>query len=71
VISRVTVAISVTVINAPPFPHAYVVPDTVSATWRIVHGKRIPQVDHIDEINFYYGNIDAINAEEGYENREC
>jgi len=28
-------------------------------------------VDHIDEINFYYGNIDAINAEEGYENREC
>ncbi len=46
------------------FPHAYEVLDTVSETWRIVHGKKVPQVCHIYEINFCYGNIDAINAEE-------
>jgi hypothetical protein len=50
------------------FPHAYEVLDTVSETWCMVHGKKVPQVRHIYKINFCYGNIDAINAEEKDEN---
>jgi hypothetical protein len=59
----------VAVINAPPFPQAYEMLDTVSAPWRMVHGKRVPWVDYIYEINFYDGTIDVINAEEKDENQ--
>ena len=40
----------------------------MSETWHMVYGKKILQVCHIDEINFCYGYIDAINVEEKYEN---
>jgi hypothetical protein len=60
---------SVAVIKASPFPPAYEVLDTVSAPWHMVPGKKVPQVCHIYEVNFCDSTIDAINAEEGDENR--
>ena len=32
----------------------------------MVHGKKVPQVCRMDEINFCYDNIDVINANAGH-----